>query len=81
MVLTFLPSFLLSGFVYPIANMAKPVQWISYLVPARYFVALMRAIYLKGTGLEMLAGQAGLLVAFGAVMLVLANGKFKKKLA
>jgi ABC-2 type transport system permease protein len=80
MVLTFLPSFLLSGFVYPIANMAKPVQWISHLVPARYFVALMRGIYLKGVGLEILAAPAGLLAAFAVVMLVLANVKFKKKL-
>jgi ABC-2 type transport system permease protein len=80
MVLTFLPSFLLSGFVYPISNMAKPVQWISYAVPARYFVALMRAIYLKGTGLELLAGEIALLVVFGAIMLALANARFKKKL-
>jgi ABC-2 type transport system permease protein len=80
MILTFLPSFLLSGFMYPISNMPRPIQWISYVVPARYFVALLRAIYLKGVGLEILAMEAGLLAVFSTVMVVLANVKFRKKL-
>jgi len=80
MVLTFLPSFLLSGFMYPISNMPRPIQWISYVVPARYFVALLRAIYLKGNGLELLAAEAGLLAVFSTVMVTLANVAFRKKL-
>jgi ABC-2 type transport system permease protein len=80
MVATFLPAFLLSGFVFTIANMPRPIQAITYLVPARYFVAILKGIYLKGVGLEILAGNAGMLVVYGAVMVLLARVKFKKKL-
>lgn len=80
MVLTFLPSFLLSDFMYAISNMPKPIQVLTYLVPARYFVALLKGIYLKGVGLEVLGGQALLLAGFGAAMVLLADRKFKKKL-
>jgi ABC-2 type transport system permease protein len=80
MVLTFLPSFLLSGFMYAIGNMPRPIQLLTYLIPSRYFVTLLKGIYLKGVGLEILALEAGLLTAFGAIMVLLANVKFKKKL-
>lgn len=80
MVLTFLPSFLLSGFMYAISNMPQPIQIITYVIPATYFVSLLKGIYLKGIGLEVMAVQAGLLGAFGAAMVILANVKFKKKL-
>lgn len=80
MVLTFLPSFLLSGFMYPIINMPKAIQVITYVIPARYFVSLLKGIYLKGVGLEILAIEAGLLTVFGTLMVALANLKFKKKL-
>jgi ABC-2 type transport system permease protein len=80
MVLTFVPSLLLSGFVFAIANMPKPLQLITYLIPARYFVALLKGIYLKGVGLEILAGEAGLLTVFAAALVLLANVTFKKKL-
>ena len=80
MTLTFLPSFLLSGFMFAIANMPRPIQWVTYLVPARYFVALLKGIYLKGVGLEILAPDAMLLAVFGVVMVLVAKVKFKKKL-
>ena len=80
MVMTFLPAFLLSGFMYAISNMPKAIQLITYLIPARYFVALLKGIYLKGIGLQVLFIEAGLLTVFGAMMIVLANVKFKKKL-
>ena len=80
MLLTFLPSFLLSGFLFAIRNMPKPLQWVTYLVPARYFMTLLRAIYLKGIGLEILAAEALLLVLFGAFLIFLATKKFQKKL-
>ena len=80
MVLTFLPSFLLSGFVYAIGNMPVPIQLATRLIPARYFVTLLKGIYLKGVGLEILAVEAGLLTLFGAVMVILAIAKFKKSL-
>lgn len=80
MLVTFLPSFLLSGFMFAISNMPKVIQWITHLVPARYLVTLLKAIYLKGVGLEVLYLEAGLLSLFSAVMLTLAIVKFKKKL-
>ena len=80
MVLTFLPSFLLSGFVYAIGNMPVPIQLATRLIPARYFVTLLKGIYLKGVGLEILGAEAGLLTLFGAVMVILAIAKFKKRL-
>lgn len=80
MVLTFLPAFLLSGFMYAIINMPRPLQVITLIIPARYFVALLKGIYLKGVGLEVLGLQAALLTVFALVMMTLANIKFKKKL-
>jgi ABC-2 type transport system permease protein len=79
MVLTFLPAFLLSGFMYDISNMPQPIQLITYLIPARYFVAILKGIYLKGIGLEILGMEAGLLAVFGTVVMVVANVKFRKK--
>ena len=80
MVLTFLPSFLLSGFVYAISNMPRFLQLLTYLVPARYFVTILKAIYLKGVGIKVLWLEAVLLSIFGVFMIGLANLKFKKKL-
>ena len=80
MVLTFLPSFLLSGFMYSIANMPPPIQIMTHLIPARYFVVLLKGIYLKGVGLEVLGLNAVLLAVFAVVMVALANFKFRKKL-
>ncbi len=80
MVATFLPAFLLSGFAYPIRSMPIVLQWITYLVPAKYFVILLKGIYLKGVGPRVLFVEGIFLAVFGAVMFVLANKKFKKKL-
>jgi len=81
MVTTFLPSFLLSGFVFSIANMPYVLQLVSYLVPARYFVTLIKGIYLKGIGLEIMAVEASLMVVYSTVVIAVAHAKFKKKLA
>ena len=80
MLFTFLPTFILSGFMFAIPNLPKPIQVITYIVPARYFVAILRAIYLKGVGLEIVALEVLLLTLFGALMILLAHRKFKKKL-
>lgn len=80
MVLTFLPSFLLSDFLYAVSNMPRAIQIITHIIPARYFVTILKGIYLKGTGLEILAAEAGLLTIFGIAMVVLANMGFKKRL-
>lgn len=80
MVMTFLPAFLLSGFMYAISNMPQAIQLVTYFIPARYFVSLLKGIYLKGSGMDILFIEAGLLTIFGVMMIVMANVKFKKKL-
>ena len=80
MLTTFMPSFLLSGFIYAIRNAPGPVQALTLLVPARYFIAILRAIYLKGVGLDVLAPDVALLAGFCALMMGLAASKFKKRL-
>lgn len=77
---TFLPSFILSGFVFPITNMPQVIQLFTYLVPARYYVTILRGIYLKGVGLEALAAQALMLVIFCLVTALLASQRVGKKL-
>ncbi len=79
-VATFLPAFLLSGFIFTIANMPAVIRAITYVVPARYFVTILKGIYLKGVGLEILGLQAALLAIYAAVMVVIARVKLKKKL-
>ncbi|KAF0219190.1 MAG: hypothetical protein FD174_2276 [Geobacteraceae bacterium] len=80
MVATMLPAFLLSGFIFPIDNMPLPIQGITHIITARYFVAILRGIYLKDVGLDILAGEAGFLAVFGVVVLALAIKKFRKKI-
>lgn len=80
MVITFLPSFLLSGFINPINNMPIVVQWLSYLVPARYFVEILRGIYLKGEGMHVLYDECLLLVVFCLIVITASFLKFQKKL-
>jgi len=80
LVTTFLPAFLLSGFVFSIPNMPYALQLVSYLVPARYFVSLIKGIYLKGIGLDVMGLEALLLVIFSMVVILIGYLKFKKKL-
>ncbi len=77
---TFLPAFLLSGFMFEIGNMPHVLQLVTYLVPARYFVTILRGLYLKGAGLSTLWPECLLLTIFGTVMLTLAIRSFRKRL-
>lgn len=78
---SFLPAFLLSGFVYSIDGMPLIPRLLSRIVPARYFVALLKGIFLKGTGLETLWGEMALLVLYAAVVFVLITRKLGRKIA
>lgn len=77
---TFLPSFILSGFVFPISNMPLILKAITYVVPARYFVTILKGIFLKGVGLTILWWEGLLLLIFTMVILMMAMRKFKKEL-
>jgi ABC-2 type transport system permease protein len=80
MVSTFLPAFLLSGFTFAIANMPLPVQGITFIVPARYFVALVKGIFLRGVGLGALWPDALFLGVFAVVVIGVAIRKTRKTL-
>jgi ABC-2 type transport system permease protein len=81
LVTTFLPSFMLSGFLYAIENMPVPIQIITHVVPARYFVTIVRAIFLKGVGLNVLWVQVLFLLAFSGIVFWLAERRMRQKLA
>ena len=78
---SFLPTFMLSGFTYEIFNMPTWVQYITYMVPARYFIVILRGIYLKGVGIEALWPNIAALLIFSFIAVRLAIVKFKKKVA
>ena len=80
MAFTFLPAYLLSGFVFSIDSMPRVVRAVTYLVPSRYFVKVIKGIYLKGVGLGTLAVDTALLLIFGAAMVLAATRMFRKKL-
>ncbi|MEW6756934.1 MAG: ABC transporter permease [Acidobacteriota bacterium] len=75
------PAILLSGFIYPIANMPEAVQWLTLLNPLRYFLVILRGVFLKGVGLDVLWPQMAALAVLGASLLALASQRFKKTLA
>lgn len=79
MLTTFLPALLLSGFMFDIRQMPWALQLISYGMPARYFVALTKGVYLKGLGLDLLWPNALLLAGFALLFLLLAARRFAKK--
>jgi ABC-2 type transport system permease protein len=76
----YLPTLLLSGFVFGIYNMPAAIQAITFIVPARYFITLLRGIFLKGIGLEVLGLNAALLTIYAAAMVFLSHRKMKLKL-
>jgi len=75
-----LPSFLLSGFMFPIENMPRLIQYITYAIPLRYFLVIVRGIFLKGNGLAVLWPQVAILAAFGLAIMWLAAARFQKRL-
>jgi len=77
----YFPAVLLSGFMFPIANMPMAIQWLTYLNPLRYFLVIIRGIFLKGVGPEILWPQMAALAVMGVVTLTLASRKFRKTIA
>ena len=80
MAFTFLPSYLLSGFVFSIDSMPPVVRAVTYIVPSRYFVKVIKGIYLKGVGLGTLALDTALLLVFGAATLLAATRLIRMKI-
>jgi len=76
----FMPAMLLSGFAFPIRNMPELVQYITLLNPVRYFMQIVRGLFLKGVGVEALWQEMGALALFGTVILGLSAMRFHKRL-
>jgi ABC-2 type transport system permease protein len=74
------PFFLLSGFAFPIRNMPEPIQYLTFLNPVRYFMEIVRGIFLKGSGIDVLWPQMVTLAVFGVVILSLSAMRFRKRL-
>ena len=75
-----IPNILLSGFIFPIANMPKTLQLLTFLVPGRYFIEIIRGIYLKGLGINYLYPQMSALAIIGLFILGFAIKNFRKQL-
>jgi ABC-2 type transport system permease protein len=73
LILAFLPTFLLSGFIFPIENMPRPIQVVTYVVPARYFLVALRGIVLKGVGLGTVWVHLAALAVYATTVLGLAS--------
>lgn len=80
MLSSFLPAFMLSGFIFSISNMPAPLQIVTYFVPARYFVTILKGIFLKGSSLKYLIWETVLLAVYGIAVFLLAIKKFKKRI-
>jgi ABC-2 type transport system permease protein len=78
--LIFQPFFLLSGFAFPIRNMPVAVQYLTYLNPVRYFTEIVRGLFLRGVGVEVLWPQMVALAVFGTAILTLSALRFRKRL-
>jgi ABC-2 type transport system permease protein len=80
LIITFLPAFLLSGFLFAIEQMPVALQWITHIFPARYYVSLLKRIFLKGTPATMLASDLWPLAGFAIVLTIVATRSFLKRL-
>jgi ABC-2 type transport system permease protein len=76
----FTPAFMLSGFTFPIRNMPEPIQWVTYLNPLRYFIEVLRGVFLKGTGADILWPQLGAMGLIGVTILLVSAARFQKRL-
>ena len=77
--LSMLPGFMLSGFIFSIRNMPPVLQAFTYIFPARYYMTINRTLFLKGTGLDVLWPQFAALLAYAAIMLFLSAATYKKR--
>ncbi len=78
--LFYMPAILLSGFIFPIDNMPVIFQYITYANPLRYFLVIIRGIFLKGNGFDILWPQMAALVMLGFLIIGVSALRFKKRL-
>jgi ABC-2 type transport system permease protein len=80
LIITFLPAFLLSGFLFAIEQMPVPLQWITRIFPARYYVSILKKIFLKGTPTAQLGADLIPLAIFTVLLALVATRAFHKRL-
>jgi ABC-2 type transport system permease protein len=78
--MTLLPGIFLSGFFFPLQAMPKVLQWISYLMPLRYYLMIIRSLMLKATSVQALQQEIVALAIFGISLMTLAALRFRKRL-
>jgi len=81
LITTFLPAFLLSGFIYPIDQMPAVLRLITHLIPARFFMTITRDVFLKGTSIPLLVNDLVALAVFALLLTMLATRAFQKHLS
>ncbi len=79
--LMIIPSFMLSGFIWPVETMPRLAQWISTVIPLTYFLRILRGILVKGVGIELLWQEAAILAIMGVATLILAASRVRKSLS
>ncbi len=79
-IITFLPAFILSGFIFQISSMPEPIQLITHIIPARYYVAILQTLFLAGNIWPIILGNSAALFVMMLVFLGLARRKFQKRL-
>ncbi len=79
-IITILPTVTMSGFIFPISSMPRPLQYVAAIVPATYFLQIIRGIVLKGNTIADLYVQAGILLAMDAILITLSVRLFRAKL-
>ena len=77
LILIFLPAVMLSGFLSPVESMPLLFQWLTYVNPIRYFMEIVRGVFLKGIGLEVLWPQYVILTVMAAATLTYATRRFR----
>jgi len=78
--LLMIPMIYLSGLIFPIENMPDPIQWVTYAIPLTYYAIILRGVFLKGSGIEILWPQGLILLIFGTTILLAASTRFRKSL-
>ena len=78
--LFYTPAVLLSGFMFPIENMPEIIQYAMYINPLRYFLVIIRGVFLKGNGIDILWPQMAALLALGIAVITISSMRFQKRL-
>jgi ABC-2 type transport system permease protein len=78
--MTLLPSIFLSGFFFPLQSMPLILQWISYIIPLRYYLVIIRALLIKGVGISAIWQETLALALFGLAIMTAASLRFRKRL-